>query len=145
MPSYPVFNDQIEKIYEKFMKDPLNKEKLGERGYKIYYHMHPNRRLKKMLLIFADPVRAMGEEANVPFFVITVNKKRKENKERSVCVYQNLYEGGMKEIELKFTKKEDEKSVEKNIRELQKIVKIVKMAFDNLHKGLRRDVNFYKQ
>ncbi len=145
MPSFPAFNIQLENIYKKFINNKFNKKILKNRKYKMYYHMHPNPRLKKMLIIFANPILQNGPDASVPFFVITVNKINKNNKEKFICIYNNLYVGGIKELKLKFTTKEDEKSIEKNIKELQKIVKIIKFAFHNLHKDLRSNVNFYKQ
>ncbi len=145
MPSFPAFNVQIDNIYKIFIKNKFNKKIIGDRGYKMYYHMHPNRRLKKMLLIFANPILKNGPEASVPFFTISVNKKNHNNKEKFLCIYNNFLVGGIKEVKINFTIKEDEKSIQKNIKELQKIIKIVKIAFNTLHNDLRKDVDFYKQ
>jgi hypothetical protein len=145
MPSFPVFNVQIDNIYNKFMNNKFNKKIIKNRKYKMYYHMHPNRRLKKMLLIFANPILQNGPEASVPFFTISVNKKKNNNKESFMCIYNNFYVGGIKEVKLNFTIKENEKSIQKNIKELQKIIKIVKLAFSDLQKNLKTNVDFYKQ
>ena len=111
----------------------------------MFYHMHPNRRLKKMLYLFPRKPKVTGPEARVPFFAILVNKVRMNNKERFVCVYVNLYTGGTKVIPLKFTTQEDAKGVRTNIKELQKVIKMVKLAFSTLHKDLRKEVDFYQQ
>ena len=73
MPSFPAFNKQIDDIYHSFLNKKYIKEHIGKRKYKMYYHMHPNRRLKKMFYIFSFPVKKDGIEANVPFFTISVN------------------------------------------------------------------------
>lgn len=145
MPSFPQFNIQIDNIFKKFIKNKTNKKIIGDRKYKMYYHMHPNRRLKKMLFIFTNKTFNNGPEAGVPFFIISVNKINKNNKNKFVCIYNNLFVGGIKEVELNFNSKEDKKSINLNIKELQKIIKIFKFAFDNLHNDLKKNVDFYKQ
>ncbi len=145
MPSFPAFNVQIDNIYKIFIKNKFNKKIIGDRGYKMYYHMHPNRRLKKLLFIYAFPMKKYGRESSVPFFTISVNKINKNNKKEFKCIYNNFFVGGIKEVKLKFTTKEDEKSIQKNIKELQKIIKIIKLAFNNLSKELKQNVDFYKQ
>ncbi len=145
MPSFPVFNIQINDIYKKFMEDKFIKYITEKRKYKMYYHMHPNRRLKKLLFIYAFPIKKYGRESFVPFFTISVNKINKNNKKEFKCIYNNFFVGGIKEVKLNFTTKEDEKSIQKNIKELQKIIKIIKLAFNNLSKELKQNVDFYKQ
>lgn len=147
MPSFLEFNNQIENIYQKFINNnkQIAKKIIGKRKYKMYYHMHPNRRLKKMLLIFPNPIKINGFEAGVPFFTISVNKINKNNKKEFKCIYNNFFVGGIKEVKLKFTIKEDEKSIQKNIKELKKIIKIIKFAFNNLTKELKQNIDFYKQ
>jgi hypothetical protein len=145
MPSFPVFNQQIDDIYHSFLNKKYIKEKIGKRKYKMYYHMHPNRRLKKMFYIFSFPVKEDGIEANVPFFTISVNKINKRNKKECMCIYNNLLVGGIKKVNLHFTLKEDEKGIQKNIRELQKVVKIFKLAFHHLYKDIQKEIDFYQQ
>lgn len=145
MPSFSEFNIQINDIYKKFMENKFIKYITEKRKYKMYYHMHPNRRLKKLLLIYAIPIKKYGRESFVPFFTISVNKIKKNNKKEFKCIYNNFFVGGIKEIKLKFSSKEDEKSIQKNIKELQKIIKIIKLAFNNLTKELRKNVDFYQQ
>ncbi len=145
MPSFPAFNIQINDIYKKFMEDKFIKYITEKRKYKMYYHMHPNRRLKKLLFIYAFPIKKYGRESFVPFFTISVNKINKNNKKEFKCIYNNFFVGGIKEVKLNFTTKEDEKSIQKNIKELQKIIKIIKLAFNNLSKELKQNVDFYKQ
>ncbi len=90
-------------------------------------------------------MKKYGRESSVPFFTISVNKINKNNKKEFKCIYNNFFVGGIKEVKLKFTTKEDEKSIQKNIKELQKIIKIIKLAFNNLSKELKQNVDFYKQ
>ncbi len=145
MPSFSAFNNQIEDIYQKFIENKFIKYITEKRKYKMHYHMHPNRRLKKLLFIYAFPMKKYGRESSVPFFTISVNKINKNNKKEFKCIYNNFFVGGIKEVKLKFTTKEDEKSIQKNIKELQKIIKIIKLAFNNLSKELKQNVDFYKQ
>ncbi len=145
MPSFPDFNIQIEDIYKKFMKDKFIQYITEKRKYKMHYHMHPNRRLKKLLFIYAFPIKKYGRESSVPFFTISINKMNKNEKEEFKCIYNNFFVGGIKELKLKFSTKEDEKSIQKNIKELKKIIKVIKLAFNNLTKELKQNVNFYKQ
>ncbi len=144
MPPFDNFNNMVENIRLNFMQqNRIAKKELHNRHYKLFYHMHPNRRLKKMLFIYPFNVKN-DLEANVPFFTISVNKINKNNKSKYLCIYNNLYEGGIKEIRLKFNENEDEKSIKNNIKELMKVIKIVKVAFNNLSKKIGK-VDFYKQ
>ncbi len=145
MPSFPVFNNQIKDIYQKFIKNKFIQYITEKRKYKMYYHMHPNRRLKKFLFIYAFPIKKNGRESFVPFFTISVNKINKNNKKELKCIYNNFFVGGIKEVKLKFSIKEDEKSIQKNTKELKKIIKIIELAFNNLTKELRKNVDFYQQ
>jgi hypothetical protein len=106
--------------------------------------MHPNRRLKKFLFMYPSKTLVYGIEANVPFFIICVNKIKKNNKNNYLCTYNNFYEGGVKEIKLNFSTKEDDISIKHNIKELHKVTKMIKYAFDQLTKSIGT-VNFYQQ
>jgi hypothetical protein len=145
MPKFDYFNLEIDNIYKKFINNKFNKEILENRKYKLCYHMHPNRRLKKLLFIYAFPIKKFGRESNVPFFIISVNKIKKNNKEKFICIYNNFFSGYYEVKNIIFNVKEDEKSIKKNIKTLQKIIKIIKNAFYILYKELRQNINFYKQ
>lgn len=143
MPRFDNFDNQINNIYKKFFTKKI-KEDLGNKKYKLYYHMHPNRRLKKMLFLYPIPIRSFGYEAKMPFFTVSVNKIKKNNKKEFICIYNNFYEGGIKEVKLNFSLLEDDKNIKHNIKELNKIIKIIKYAFNQLYKNLGK-VDFYKQ
>ncbi len=149
MPSYVNFNEEIEGIYEEYSKDKRVKsldKKIAKRGYKMHYHMHPNRRLKKMFFMYSNPVLMNGLEANVPFFTISVNKVKKNDKKKFKCIYNNFYVGGIKEVNLNFSEREDDKGIKKNIKELKKVIKMIKYAFSELKKELKDNTDiFYKQ
>lgn len=147
MPSFDIFNDSIEDIYKKFIikNKKLIKKYLDKRDYKNFYHMHPNRRLKKMFFIYPYKLNYYGIEGTVPFFTISVNKIKKNNKNNYLCIYNNFYEGGIKEIKLNFSNKEDNISIKKNIKELQKVIKMIQYAFDELTNRSIGSVNFYQQ
>lgn len=148
MPKFDYFDLQINNIYKKFIDNELNKEIVENRKYKLLYHMHPNKRLKKLLFIYAFPIKKFGRESNVPFFIISINKIKKDNKEKFVCIYNNFFSGYYKIKNISFSIKEDEKSIKKNIKTLNKIIQIIqiiKNAFYILHKELRQNINFYKQ
>lgn len=147
MPSFDIFNDSIEDIYKKFIikNKKLVKKYLDKRDYKMFYHMHPNRRLKKMFFVYPYKLLSNGMEANMPFFTISVNKVQKNNKKKFLCIYNNFYEGGLKEIKLNFSTKEDNISVKHNIKELKKVIKMIKYAFDELTKSFSNNVDFYQQ
>jgi hypothetical protein len=51
----------------------------------------------------------------------------------------------VKEIKLKFSTKEDNISIKHNIKQLQKVIKMIKYASDELTKSFIGTVNFYKQ
>ena len=147
MPRFITFDESIEDIYKKFLikNKKLVKKYLKERHYKKFYHMHPNRRLKKFFLIYPYKLLKTGIEAYMPLFTISVNKIDKNNKNNFICIYNNFYEGGVKEIKLKFSTKEDNISIKHNIKQLQKVIKIIEYAFDELTKSFIGTVNFYKQ
>ena len=147
MPRFDTFDKSVNDIYLKFiMKNKkLVKKYLDKRDYKMFYQMHPNRRLKKMLFIYPYKLLYTGIEARVPFFTISVNKIKKNNKNNFLCIYNNFYEGGVKEIKLNFSDIEDDISIKHNIKELQKVIKIIKYAFDELSKSFIGTVNFYQQ
>ncbi len=149
MPSYVNFNEDIEDIYRKYKSDKRVKsldKKITKRDYKMHYHMHPNRRLKKMFFMYSSPILMNGLEANVPFFTISVNKVKKNDKKNFKCIYNNFYMGGIKEVNLKFSEREDTKGIEKNIKELRKVIKMVKYAFNELRRELKDNTDiFYKQ
>ncbi len=145
MPKNNLFDEKIEDIYKKFMKNKFNQKMLDKRKYKIYYHCHPNKRFKKMVFIYANPIQRYGRESGVPFFIVSVNKIKKDNKEKYICCYNDFFVGGYKEFKLNFTTKEDEKGIKKNIKESYKIIKIIKLAFNNLQKELKKNPDFYKQ
>lgn len=146
MPSFNTFDESINNIYENFLikNKKLVKTFLNKRHYKYFYHMHPNRRLKKFFLIYPYKI-TNGIETNMPFFTISVNKVIKNNKNNFICIYNNFYEGKVKEIKLKFSTKEDNISIKYNIKQLQKVIKMIKYAFDELTKSFIGTVNFYKQ
>jgi hypothetical protein len=74
MPHFDYFDNEINNIYKKFYNNKI-KEALGyNKSYKLYYHMHPNKRLKKMLFIYPIQISSYGYEAKVPFFIVSVNK-----------------------------------------------------------------------
>ena len=147
MPSFNTFDESINDIYEKFLikNKKLVQTYLDKRHYKIFYHMHPNRRLKKFFFIYPFNIHSYGVEANMPFFTISVNKVIKNNKNNFICIYNNFYEGGIKEIKLKFSTKEDDISIKHNIKQLQKVIKIIKYAFNELTKSFIGTINFYQQ
>ncbi len=107
--------------------------------------MHPNRRLKKLLFIYAFPIKKFGRESNVPFFTISLNKIKKNNKEHFICIYNNFFSGYYETKKLNFNIKDNEKSIKKNINTLNKVIKIIKNSFIILHKELRQNIDFYKQ
>ena len=141
MPSFDSFDEDIDYIYKKFKNK--NKE-LVKKDYKMFYHMHPNRRLKKLFFMYPFTPSISGVEANIPFFTISVNKIKKNNKNEFLLIYNNFYEGGIKEVKLNFSDLEDDISIKHNIKELQKVKKMIKYTFDRLTKSIG-SVNFYKQ
>ena len=110
------FDNEIYNIYKKFFTIKM-KEDLGNKKYKLYYHMHPNRRLKKMFFLYPDPIRSFGYEAKMPFFTICVNKIKKNDKKKYILIYNNFYEGGIKQVKLNFSLLEDDKNIKHNIKE----------------------------
>ncbi len=141
MPPFNIFNDSINYIFNKFK---IKNKKIDKKHYLMSYHMHPNRRLKKMFFMYPSKL-TNGIEANMPFFTISVNKIKKNNKNKFVCIYNNFYEGEFKEIKINFTDKEDNISIKYNIKQQQKVIKIIKYAFDKLNKSLQKNINFYQQ
>ena len=145
MPSFNPFNDKIINIYEKFItKNKIAKEYLLQKKFKLSYHMHPNRRLKKFIFIYPYNIKINGIEANMPLFTVSVNKINKNDKNNFLCIYNNFYEGGIKEIKLNFSQGEDNISIKKNIKEHDKVIKIIKYAFNELNKNLGK-VDYYEQ
>ena len=145
MPSFNPFNDKIINIYEKFIsKNKIAKEYLLQKKFKLSYHMHPNRRLKKFIFIYPYNIKINGIEANMPLFTVSVNKINKNDKNNFLCIYNNFYEGGIKEIKLNFSQYEDNISIKKNIKEHDKVIKIIKYAFNELNKNLGK-IDYYEQ
>ena len=141
MPLFREFNEQINNIYIKFIDKKLVKTYLDMVKYSYSYQMDLNRRLKKMYFVCYGEFRAEG---NIPFYTISINKIKKNNKKNLKCIYTNFYEGETKEIKLNFTDIEDDNGIKHNIKELQKIIKIIQYAFDQLSKNLGK-INIYKQ
>lgn len=155
MPKLQSFDEKIEKIYEKFnqkyikMKDIPKSQSLYNRGYKLSYHLTPNHRMKKMFFQFPQRVYKNGPEANLPFFIITVNKINKTNKTEVECIYENFLEGGIQKKNIHFSL--SEKDCKKNEKELDKIIKMIKEGFYQVYhkKGssyfMKKTVDFYQQ
>ena len=144
MPGFKNFNEKINDIHTKFMKkNKIAKEYLQKRKVYISYHMHPNRRLKKFFYMYPYNPKA-SIEASVPFFTVSVNKCNKNNKTNFVCIYNNFYEGGIKECKLHFLVNNDDKSIKRNINEHSKVVKMIQYAYKELDKNLGK-VDFYEQ
>jgi hypothetical protein len=155
MPRSKTFDEKIEKIYQIFnkkyikMKNLRKSQSLYNREYKLLYHMHPNRRMKKMYFQFPSRIYKNGPEANLPFFIVTVNKINKDDKTVFKCIYQNFLEGGIQTKILKFSLNEDD--LKKNEKEWGKIVKMIKEGFRQVYyqKGptffMKRTVDFYQQ
>jgi hypothetical protein len=147
MPRFDNFDDKIKNIYKNFMNKKnikLKKTYLDNRHIGLLYHMHPNRRLKKMIFIYPYNIRSSGIEAKMPLFTVTLNKINKNNKNKFLCIYNNFYEGGIKEIKLNFSDIEDDKNIKYNIKELQKVIKIIQYGFNELNKNLGK-IDYYKQ
>lgn len=155
MPKLQSFDEKIEKIYEKFnrkyikMRDLPKSQSLYNREYKFSYHMTPNLRMKKMFFQFPQRIYKNGPEANLPFFIVSVNKVDKMNKTEVECIYENFLEGGIQKRKLHFSL--SEKDNKKNEKELQKIVKMIKEGFYQVNHGkgpsyfMKRTVDFYQQ
>ena len=129
MPRFNTFDESIDDVYKKFLmknKKLVKTYDLEKKYYKNLYHMHPNRRLKKFFFIYPYKILSNGIEARMPFFTISVNKINKNNKNNFICIYNNFYEGGVKEIKLKFSDEEDNTSIKHNIKQLQKVIKMIK-------------------
>ena len=97
-----------------------------------------------MFFLYPVPIRSFGYEAKMPFFTVCVNKIKKNNKTKFICIYNNFYEGGIKQVKLNFSLLEDDKNIKHNIKELKKVIKIVKYGFEQLSKNLGK-IDFYKQ